>query len=57
MSIYVDGVLLSSNKNKSVISKRWHTSTISTGTHKIEIQAYDKAGNKGSSTISVTVVK
>jgi thermitase len=52
ISVYVDGVLIAVG-NAASLYYYWDSSKLAHGTHKITATAKDKAGNAGSTSISV----
>lgn len=53
MEVWVDGALIARSKS-GTIRTRWGTRRVESGSHTIEVRAYDQAGNVGSSQITVT---
>jgi chitodextrinase len=52
MELYIDGIFQTQTSNSS-LSYRWNTNKIASGAHSITSKAYDRAGNMGSSSITV----
>jgi hypothetical protein len=52
LEVYLNGSLISSTPD-STLSLRWMTHRLDSGEYKIEVRAYDAAGNIGSDTVTV----
>lgn len=56
MKLYIDEKQITASSTGS-LSYNWNTKRVSVGPHTIEVEAYDAAGNKGESAITVNCVK
>ena len=56
VALYIDGRVVASAAS-SPLSFDWNTAGDSAGTHRLEAVAFDAAGNRGSSAVSVTVAE
>ncbi|MGZ4959600.1 MAG: Ig-like domain-containing protein, partial [Methylomonas sp.] len=52
LNLYIDGKLVSSS-NSSALSYSWNTKKAKAGSHTLNAQAKDAAGNTGSTSITV----
>ena len=52
LEVYLNGARISSTSD-STLSLRWMTHRLDSGEYKIEVRAYDAAGNMGSDTVTV----
>ncbi len=54
MALYINGSLVAGNSGKDTLDYGWNTRRIKSGTYTLTLEAQDAAGNKTSTSISVT---
>jgi hypothetical protein len=54
MSLFINGAQVASSSGTSTLKYGWNTRKIAPGTYTLRVDASDAAGNKSSSSISVT---